>query len=176
MTLEDTLKERGNRYGTFKDNAQVTQELMGVIKQYGANYDKLTDMHVEALHMIFHKIARCVSGDVNYPDNFEDIAGYATRMKQELDPSEDIKKQDEALQWNPIIQQNVEEKPDPLVGLTMNDTRIDNSEDGFKITMECKNPKGLSYYMKFRQELYDAARILYKTHIDENLVIKESYK
>lgn len=82
--IDNTLSERGSRYGSFKDNATVTQELLHVIKQYGTNYDKLSDVHLEAIHMIFHKIARCVCGDPNYDDNFIDIAGYAKLMADEL--------------------------------------------------------------------------------------------
>jgi len=81
--ISTTLKERGGRYGSFEDNAVVSQNLMAVI-QTAPNYDKLSDMHVEIYHMIFHKIARSVCGDPFYIDNIHDIVGYATGLENYL--------------------------------------------------------------------------------------------
>ena len=75
-----TLAERGNRYGTFEDNARLTQALMNTA--LGAAKSDLSHMHKEAMHMIFHKIARMCSGDQWYADNPHDIAGYATLLEE----------------------------------------------------------------------------------------------
>jgi len=77
MPVSDTLKERGNRYGSFNDNAVMTQEFMAVIDGH-----ELTPAHRECLHMIFHKISRMVVGDQMYADNAHDIAGYATLLEE----------------------------------------------------------------------------------------------
>lgn len=82
--IEKTLNERGSNYGSIIDNASVTQSLMEVIKEKGVNYDKLSEVHIECIHMIFHKISRMVSGNVNYVDNVHDIAGYATLLEDYL--------------------------------------------------------------------------------------------
>jgi hypothetical protein len=81
--IEKTLEQRGNRYGTFEDNARVTQEFMRVL-QSAPNYDKLHDMHKEVYHMIFHKISRSICGDPTYVDNVHDIIGYATGLENYL--------------------------------------------------------------------------------------------
>lgn len=83
MTIEETLKERGSRYGSFKDNAQITQGLMDVLKN-APKFNELHPMHKEAFHMIFHKIARCVCGDIMYVDNAHDIVGYAKGLENYL--------------------------------------------------------------------------------------------
>jgi hypothetical protein len=82
-----TLKERGSRYGSFEHNAKITQRLCNVLKQ-APNYDLLEEEHIEAFHMIFHKIARCVCGDPNYIDNIHDIVGYAKLLEEFLKDKE----------------------------------------------------------------------------------------
>lgn len=74
--VKKVLKQRGNRYGSFTDNAATTQALKTVIREH-ENFDKLPDEHKEAIDMIFHKIARVINGDPMYKDNFVDICGYS---------------------------------------------------------------------------------------------------
>jgi hypothetical protein len=81
--IDSTLKERESRYGSFEHNAKITQQLCNVLKQ-APNYDLLEEQHIEAFHMIFHKIARCVCGDPNYIDNIHDIVGYAKLLEEFL--------------------------------------------------------------------------------------------
>lgn len=76
--IKDTLTQRGNRYGSFEDNAELTQSLMELIE----SKRKLPYAHKEAIHMIFHKISRIVCGDLWYADNAHDIAGYATLLEE----------------------------------------------------------------------------------------------
>jgi len=82
--IDKTLDERGSRYGSFEDNSNVVQSLMEVLETKGKNYNQFTRAHKEAVHMIFHKIARMVSGDPNYVDNVHDIVGYAKLLEEYL--------------------------------------------------------------------------------------------
>lgn len=76
--LTDTLAERGNRYGTFKTHAEISQELKEVIrKALDTRKKEIEPDQLEALEMIMHKIGRIVNGDPNYDDSWRDIAGYA---------------------------------------------------------------------------------------------------
>ena len=79
--IENTLTERGSRYGKFEEHAQVTQELKEVAQGH-PNYHKLHAPHKEALDMIFHKIGRILNGDPDYADSWHDIAGYATLVEK----------------------------------------------------------------------------------------------
>jgi len=81
--INETLKERGNCYGTFENNCNITQALCNVLKT-APSYKQLTDNHIETYHMIFHKIARSVCGDPMYIDNIHDIIGYATLLEEYL--------------------------------------------------------------------------------------------
>lgn len=81
--IDKTLAERGSRYGTFEGNAKTTQALITAICQ-APSASKLTDMHLECLHMIFHKVARMVNGDPFYVDNVHDIIGYAKGLEDYL--------------------------------------------------------------------------------------------
>jgi len=85
--LDKTLCERGGRYGDFADGAKLTQTLMD--NTLAGATAELSPVHIEALHMIFHKIARMCCGDPYYVDNPHDIAGYATLLEKYLRALED---------------------------------------------------------------------------------------
>ena len=75
--IDNTLNERGERYGSYSDVASTTQKLMSIVES-GANYEHLNAEQKTSLFMICNKIARAVNGDPQYFDNWRDIAGYAT--------------------------------------------------------------------------------------------------
>ena len=81
--IDATVEERGNRYGTFKDGADIMQELKSVMRST-PNWSKLTPSQREALEMIQHKIGRILNGDPNYTDSWHDIKGYAHLIEEEL--------------------------------------------------------------------------------------------
>ena len=84
--IENTLTERGNRYGTFTGHAEVTQGLKRFMANELAKRNKvLTDTQWEALEMVAHKIGRIINGDQNYADSWIDIAGYAKLVADELE-------------------------------------------------------------------------------------------
>ena len=84
MSIKETLEARGGKYGKFVDNARITQQLLNVLKT-APNYHDLTQPHLEAYHMILHKIARSACGDIMYRDNIVDIIGYATLLLEFID-------------------------------------------------------------------------------------------
>ena len=92
MSINETLNERGERYGNYSDVAGTTQQLMAIV-ECGANYEHLNAEQKTSLFMICNKIARIVNGDPNYIDNWHDIAGYATLVEQELSMTERDKEQ-----------------------------------------------------------------------------------
>jgi hypothetical protein len=84
--IQDVLKERGSRYGTFMGQAGITQNLKGVMQasKKGEAWCHLAADQKEALAMIAHKIARILNGDPNYIDSWIDIAGYAQLVVNRL--------------------------------------------------------------------------------------------
>lgn len=83
MNITVTLNEREKKYGSFAANAHIAQGLKNVARSTGGWYDLPEDQR-EALDMIFNKIARQINGAKDYPDNFHNIAGYATLAEQEI--------------------------------------------------------------------------------------------
>lgn len=84
--VEEVLKQRGSRYGAFKDHAEVTQTLKCIFRsKMGAKWDQLDDDQKESLEMIAHKLGRIINGDPNYADSWRDIAGYAELVVKRLE-------------------------------------------------------------------------------------------
>lgn len=83
MSIEKTLEERGEKYGSFRGYAITCNELKNVALNANPSKD-FGFIHSEALDMIFSKIARILNGDPNYADNWHDISGYASLVEKEL--------------------------------------------------------------------------------------------
>lgn len=81
--INQTLAQRGERYGEFDDHAKISQGLKSVMANGRRIYALAHDQR-EALSMIAHKIARIINGDPDYADSWHDIAGYATLVEQRL--------------------------------------------------------------------------------------------
>ena len=81
--IDKTLTERGSRYGSFNDLAQISQALKEAMRAT-PGWAKLTASQKEALEMVQHKVARMLNGDPTYEDNAVDIVGYATLMMKNM--------------------------------------------------------------------------------------------
>lgn len=84
-SIQDTLDERGTRYGNFEDHAQIAQRLQDIFRStpnwtgdLAKGIHPMEDDAKQALTTIADKIARILNGDPNYDDNWRDISGYAT--------------------------------------------------------------------------------------------------
>ena len=91
--IKKTLKERGSRYGDFSDHAVTAQDLQDVMKKsistrdgklYSHGWERLTPFQKQALTVIADKIARVLTGDPFYADNWHDIQGYAKLVEERL--------------------------------------------------------------------------------------------
>lgn len=83
-TIDDTLQERGSRYGTFEGHAEITQALKKILTR-GRSWSKCSDSQKESLEMIAHKMGRIVNGDPNYVDSWTDIGGYSRLIERQLE-------------------------------------------------------------------------------------------
>jgi hypothetical protein len=81
--ITSTLAERGDRYGDFREQARVTQNLKRAAADSN-QYANLPDYMREGIDMILHKIARMCTGDFMYLDNPHDIVGYAKLIEDRL--------------------------------------------------------------------------------------------
>lgn len=91
--VQATLDERGARYGDFSDHAVIAQNLQDVMRsavQHDGRggcvhgWDKLSAVQKQSLTVIADKIARILSGDPTYADNWHDIQGYAKLVEERL--------------------------------------------------------------------------------------------
>ena len=100
MSIENTLAERGNRYGDFTDHADLAQGIQFRMQRFCLKADnadgfivpwkdRLNNVQRQALTVISDKIARILSGDPNYADNWHDIQGYAKLVEDRLPKPEE---------------------------------------------------------------------------------------
>ena len=83
VIFDELLAQRKNVHGDFSDNCQMTSDFMDLL--YGCpNWKNFTPLHKVGLYQILHKIGRIASGDPNYPDHWNDIAGYAIQTCKRL--------------------------------------------------------------------------------------------
>ena len=83
MTIENTLQERGARYGRFIDHSKIAQGIQDVMRE-APNWPSLDCDIRQSLTTIADKIARILNGDSHYSDNWHDIIGYATLIEKRL--------------------------------------------------------------------------------------------
>ena len=81
--VDATLEQRGNRYGSFIDHAEITQSLK-LVMHNTPNWSALSVDKKEALDMVAHKIARILNGDPEYKDSWHDISGYTQLIERTL--------------------------------------------------------------------------------------------
>lgn len=86
MSVNQILREREKTHGNFRVHATTSQMLKNVINDRSTN--ELTSSKREALEMIAHKMARILSGNSDTIDHWDDIAGYATLVANELRDNE----------------------------------------------------------------------------------------
>lgn len=83
--IEDTLAQRGKRYGDYTDHSRVTMLLCDVVRRDPASgYNSMSYDKRLAVDVILNKIARICTGDPEYDDNWHDIIGYATLVEARL--------------------------------------------------------------------------------------------
>lgn len=83
MNIDQTLAERGARYGDFPGHAAITQGMKDVMQGH-AGWNALADDQKEALEMVAHKVGRILNGDPNYIDSWTDIIGYTRLVEKRL--------------------------------------------------------------------------------------------
>lgn len=71
------LQERQKTHGSFNTNAMISQRLKMVLRAEGLNYEGMKVEYKEAIDMICLKLSRICSGQSNFKDHWDDIAGYA---------------------------------------------------------------------------------------------------
>lgn len=93
--INDTLAQRGQRYGSFATQSTHTQAIKRLFKKLmGSKWADLKDDQREALDMIANKLGRITNGDPHYADSWHDIAGYAQLVSERLSSEDGEAKND----------------------------------------------------------------------------------
>jgi len=74
--IEDILRERGNRYGSYTKHSTAKESLTNVLETL-PNWHNASPIARQGAIMICDKLARAFNGDFSYSDNWVDIQGYA---------------------------------------------------------------------------------------------------
>lgn len=83
-TIDETLEQRGNNYGDYRDVAYAAQELKKTLR-YSKSWHNMEPYMQESLDMICNKMSRIVNGNPYYDDSWHDICGYATLVEKQLE-------------------------------------------------------------------------------------------
>ena len=81
--IDQTLAERGARYGAFRDHAVIAQAIKEAM-WHRDGWGRLAPDQKQALEVIADKVARILNGDPDYHDNWHDIVGYAKLVADRL--------------------------------------------------------------------------------------------
>ena len=77
MSVDQTLKERGEKYGgSFLEQSQIAQQLKNTARN-APNWQQMRVDKREAVEMICTKLSRILYGDHDDLDSWHDIQGYA---------------------------------------------------------------------------------------------------
>lgn len=83
MNIDQTLEQRGTRYGEYPEHARITQGIKRAMAD-SPNWEALSDDKKECLEMVAHKIGRILNGDPEYQDSWHDIIGYVRLVEKTL--------------------------------------------------------------------------------------------
>ena len=83
MSVENTLAERGARYGSFEEHATIAQAIQDAFRIYPEKWEKLPPVIKQGFTTLADKIARTLNGDEYYDDN--DIYEYDLANEREFD-------------------------------------------------------------------------------------------
>jgi hypothetical protein len=86
MTVDKVVDKRAITYGKFEELAEVSQRFKDSLHYFLITRNKyLAPDQQEAMELIITKLARIINGNSDYPDNWKDIAGYATLVADRLE-------------------------------------------------------------------------------------------
>jgi hypothetical protein len=84
QSTDELLAERGKTHGDYLEHSACTQAILDVCMAQ-RNWAALPPAMKETLHMIAHKAGRILTGNPYIEDHYDDIAGYARLISQNME-------------------------------------------------------------------------------------------
>lgn len=85
MTTESLIAERDRTHGNYAEQATLAMTLKRTMR-LANSFTQMHDCHQDALEMIAVKISRILSGNSDFRDHWDDIAGYALLAAKQCPP------------------------------------------------------------------------------------------
>ena len=82
--IDEILRERGDNYGSYRSFCKLENELLDYIIN-NTNYNSLEPEYKTTIRMVINKLSRGLNGKIEYLDNWTDIIGYVTLLKNILE-------------------------------------------------------------------------------------------
>jgi len=86
--IQETLLERESTHGNYPVQAEFSQDFKEQLRAH-RNWESLSHAQRESLELICMKISRIMHGNPKEPDHWQDIAGYATLVVNDLEMNKD---------------------------------------------------------------------------------------
>jgi hypothetical protein len=83
MSTQDILNDREKSYGNYAENCQLTQDLKDCIRGHPRWVTMSADKK-QSCEMIVYKMARIISGNHAHKDSWDDIAGFALLISNDI--------------------------------------------------------------------------------------------
>lgn len=85
VDVNKILEDRGKTHGDFKHQSELSNMLKLAVRNYpDSKWSYINPYQRESIEMICHKLSRILVGDPNEVDHWDDIAGYATLVANQL--------------------------------------------------------------------------------------------
>lgn len=102
------LNERKKTHGEYADDARCAMNLMTIVEveldfRHDRGQPTLSCPQQHSLHMIMFKIARIITGDANFRDHWDDIAGYAKLVSDRIIDPNPVPEQADPRQLEPPL-------------------------------------------------------------------------
>lgn len=133
LDIDNTLEERGSRYGSFDEHARIAQNIKRAMAD-SPNWAILEDDMKEALEMVAHKAGRILNGDPNYTDSWHDIIGYIRLVEKRLCQADTI--QSTLSSTRKPRSKSKSEKPETRLGTISNEPEKSTRETGSTSTID----------------------------------------
>jgi len=95
-TKMDIINERATTHGLYKNTAAWSQSIKDMFRG-SPNWHHMNDGQKEALEMIAVKLARLLNGDPQFPDHWDDLAGYGTLGSNSIERAPDMASLEQAI-------------------------------------------------------------------------------